>query len=278
MKILAFDSSSRTGSIALLRGENREKNTGLELLGEWTLSIDNSFHSEKLLWGVHHLLESARSTIEEIDLFGVGVGPGSFTGLRIGVTTARTLAHTLKKPLIGVSSLAALARPAAVWLKDQKEKPLIVAVTDAAKGELFALWGFAAPVADCVAAAEGDFAGLWARGVREEVITAEALTAELRKRLKGKSGAPRWMAIGEGRYRYPEMWATLPKKLRLDPPYPFSDGIQGRYIGLLAWEGYQSGLQRDALSVHPRYLRASDAEVKLKAGLLSPAPVKSGHS
>ena len=121
------------------------------------------------------MLESCRWRLADVDLLGVGVGPGSFTGLRIGITTARTLGATLKKPVIGVSSLAALARPVALWLGTRKERTLVVAATDACKGELFALYGAARSVADCAMAADGDRAGLWKRGVEERVLSPEAL-------------------------------------------------------------------------------------------------------
>lgn len=263
MKLLAFDSSSRVGTIALIE----ERNKSIELLGEWTLSIDNSFHSERLLWGVHQLLESAKTPIEAVDVFAVGVGPGSFTGLRIGITTARTIAHTLSKPLLGISSLAALARPISLHLRNLDEKTLVVATTDAAKGELFALWGLASSICDCVSYKDGDFPGLWKHGVTESVITPDALVAELMKKLSHKSGPKKLISIGEGRLRYPEIWRQIPKKYWVEVPFPFSDGVQGRFLAQLAWEGVQSGLARDALMVHPRYLRASDAEIKLKSAM-----------
>ena len=261
MKILAFDSSSRTGTIALIE----EKDKNIELLGEWTLSIDNSFHSERLLWGIHQLLESAKTPIEEIDFFAVGVGPGSFTGLRIGITTARTIAHTLNKPLLGVSSLAALARPMALHLKQIEEKVLLVASNDAAKGELFALYGLAQSVAECVAYKDGDFAGVWKTGVTEVVISPEALVEDLLGKLESKTGPKKILSIGEGRFSYSEVWKRIPKKYHIESPFLFSDGVQGRFLAQLAWEGVQAGFAREALNVHPRYLRASDAEIKLKA-------------
>lgn len=271
MRLLAWDTSSKAGALAALEWEQGQQSGrfGLKLVTEWTLNVDAT-HSERLLWGIHEVLQAARWRLEDVDLFGVGVGPGSFTGLRIGVTTARTLAHSMQKPLIGVSSLAALARPAALWLSEHENRAVIIATTDACKGELFALWGCASAVADCAVLAEGDFPGLWKRGVEEKVIKPDELGRVLKRKLKDTD----WLAIGEGRKRYPDLWAGLPTAREMEAPVPFSDHVQGRYIGLLAWEAFQSGLARKALHVFPRYIRASDAELKLRAGLLHQGPTR----
>ena len=224
------------------------------------------------------MLEAARWTLEEVDVFGVGVGPGSFTGLRIGVTTARTLAHTLKKPLIGVSSLAALARPAALALSagrsSARSRAVLVAATDACKGELFAIWGSARSVQDCVLLSERDGPGLWKRGVEEKVLTPDELMRGIKRKLSEGAGASGWAVVGEGRHRYADAWKKLPQAKRLDLSLSFADHVQGRYLGQLAWEAYQAGIAREALNVHPRYIRASDAELKLKAGLLPAGPTR----
>jgi tRNA threonylcarbamoyladenosine biosynthesis protein TsaB len=282
MKLLAWDTSQKSGALAALEWDpaGRSGWAGVRLVAEWTLNVDAT-HSERLLWAIHRLLESARWKIEDVDIFGVGVGPGSFTGLRIGVTTARTMAHALGKPLVGVSSLAALARPVALWLASsgsaggkasgkRTESPLIVATTDACKGELFALWGSARSMRDCVAMADGDRHGLWKRGVEEEVVEPDALV----RKIKRKLGAASWIALGEGRGRYADAWAKLPRARELEVPVPHADQVQGRWVGMLAWEAVQAGLAGEALGVHPRYLRASDAELKLRAGLLPPGPTR----
>ncbi len=273
MKLLAWDTSSKTGAIAALEWDpsNRLGREGLRLVCEWSLNLDSNKHSERLIWAIDRMLQAAGWKLNDIDVFGVGVGPGSFTGLRIGITTARTLASTLKKPLIGISSLAALARPAAGWLMLKKSSPIIVAATDACKGELFVLHGQARSVAGCVSWSDGDYPGLWARGVEEAVLRPDDLMNAINKKL-GSTG--HWIALGDGADRYPEAWAGLPKDRRIDLPHPFSHGIQGRSVALLTWEAYQAGLARDPLAVHPRYIRASDAELKLKAGLLRAGPTR----
>jgi tRNA threonylcarbamoyladenosine biosynthesis protein TsaB len=269
MKLLVWDTSSKEGAIAALEwvDQAREGWSGVKLVSEWSLNVDLT-HSDRLLWGIHQVLESSRWKLGEVDLFGVGMGPGSFTGLRIGVTTARTLASTLKKPLIGVSSLAALARPAANWLSSQKERAVVIACTDACKGELFALYGAARSITDCAVPATGDFAGLWKRGVEENVSTPDELMRGIKRKMSEGGGKSKWLALGEGRSRYESAWKTLPRAREVISPASFSSQIQGRFVGQLAWEAFQAGLARKALEIHPRYLRASDAEIKLKAGLL----------
>lgn len=250
----------------------------LRVVSEWSLSVEAT-HSERLLWSIHQTLEAARWRLEDVDVFAVGTGPGSFTSLRIGITTARTLAHTLGKPLVGVSSLAALVRPVALHFADRKERVIIVAATDACKGELFTLIGNSKTLTDCVIpperSSEGIFQGLWKRGADEAVLTPPLLVQTVKKKLKEGSAESisraRWVALGEGRKRYADFWKEIPSGKRLELPVPFSDEVQGRYLGLLAWEAFQAGLARDPLKTHPRYLRASEAEVKLKKGLLKPA-------
>lgn len=273
MKLVAWDTSSKAGALVALEWDERARAgwSGVRIACEWQLSVELT-HSERLLWGIDQVLQASRWKLADVDVFAVGVGPGSFTGVRVGVTTARTLAHSLKKPLIGVSSLAALARPAAAWLALEREPALIVATTDAAKGELFALWGSARSVLDCATRAENDKSELWKRGVEEQVVDPEALMKALKRKLAiAKRG--RWLAVGEGRTRYRAAWDLLPSSREIAPRAPGLNHVQGRFLGMLAWEAWQAGLAREALLVHPRYLRVSDAELKLKAGLLKGAPL-----
>ena len=100
MKILALDTASTTGSVALLDGQ--------KLVAETLLNI-KAVHSERLLDQVQQVLEAGNITLADLDLIAVVRGPGSFTGLRIGLATAKGLAQAAKLPLIGISSLQLLA-------------------------------------------------------------------------------------------------------------------------------------------------------------------------
>jgi tRNA threonylcarbamoyladenosine biosynthesis protein TsaB len=280
-RLIAWDTSSKVGALVALEWDDSGAKSPAafpyRLVSEWTLNIDAAQHSERLLWGIHQMLEACGWKLADVDFFGVGIGPGSFTGLRIGITTARTLAQTLGKPLIGVSSLAALARPVGLHFADRKERVIVIASSDAAKGELFALVGAARSLTDCVAMADGDFPGLWKRGVEEEVLSPEEIVKLVKRKLS--EGAARekasFVRIGEGKTRYAEVWKALPKAKEVEIPIPFIDHVQGRFLGQLCFEGIQAGLARQPLDVHPRYLRVADAEKKLKSGELKPSPMES---
>lgn len=267
-RFLAWDTSAKSGTLVAF--ESTLPGNELKLIAEFTLNVDAT-HSERLLWAIHQVLESARWTLSDIDVLGVGVGPGSFTGLRIGLTTARTLAHSLQKPLVGVSSLAALARPVAHALAhtDQGSRTLLVTVTDACKGELFALWGPASKVGKCALFPSGQNQGVWEAEVKEQVIEPAHLIERLEKELAALNHVEaRWLAVGEGRSRYLEEWRKgFLKESEMQSPICYSNQIQGRALGTLVWEAYQAGTGCGGLELLPRYLRASNAEILLQSRL-----------
>ncbi len=100
MKVLGLDTSTLMTTCAVI-DEGK-------LIGEFSLSQDMS-HSEKLVPMIQDLLKSLDLKIKDIDLFAAGLGPGSFTGLRIGLATIKAFAHIGDKPLVGLSTLEALA-------------------------------------------------------------------------------------------------------------------------------------------------------------------------
>lgn len=100
MKILAIDTSTLVMGVALLDEER--------VLGEVTTNLRKD-HSVRLMPTVARLMEELGLSVSDLDLIAVASGPGSYTGVRIGVTTAKTMAWSRNLPLIGISSLAVLA-------------------------------------------------------------------------------------------------------------------------------------------------------------------------
>ncbi|NSW91225.1 MAG: tRNA (adenosine(37)-N6)-threonylcarbamoyltransferase complex dimerization subunit type 1 TsaB [Firmicutes bacterium] len=100
MKVLALDTSALVASVAVM--------DNWILLGEYTLNHKKT-HSQKLILMIEELLANLELSPNDIDLFAVSKGPGSFTGLRIGVTTVKTMAYALDKPVVGVPTLDVLA-------------------------------------------------------------------------------------------------------------------------------------------------------------------------
>ncbi|MBZ0238393.1 MAG: tRNA (adenosine(37)-N6)-threonylcarbamoyltransferase complex dimerization subunit type 1 TsaB, partial [Deltaproteobacteria bacterium] len=128
LRLLALDTATLTASAAVVRVV-----PGLapEVLAEGDADTGNA--SERLLPLVAELMERAGLRMADLDAVAVGAGPGSFTGLRIGLATAKGLAFAAEKPLWLVSSLGALA-----WSMDAAGDALRVPVLDARRGELFA--------------------------------------------------------------------------------------------------------------------------------------------
>ncbi len=125
MLIFALDTSTPAGSFAVLRDGT--------FLGQCAVIPDESY-SPNLLRYAASLLESTRISLEQIDLFAVCAGPGSFTGLRIGLTTAKGWAEICRKPVAAVSGLEAVAAQAAPSCAPGS---LLGAVLDARRGQIF---------------------------------------------------------------------------------------------------------------------------------------------
>ncbi|MFH1624291.1 MAG: tRNA (adenosine(37)-N6)-threonylcarbamoyltransferase complex dimerization subunit type 1 TsaB [Pseudomonadota bacterium] len=100
MKVLAIETATMAGSVALVDGE--------ELVSEYLLNIEAT-HSERLLLAIDCVTRDSKIPIGEVDGFAISLGPGSFTGLRIGTTTIKGLAFATNKPVVGIPTLDALA-------------------------------------------------------------------------------------------------------------------------------------------------------------------------
>jgi tRNA threonylcarbamoyladenosine biosynthesis protein TsaB len=132
MRTLAFDTATRATTVALDAGQGAM----LEARDDPPPG-ERPRHAAKLLPLAARLLEDAGLEFGDVELLVVGVGPGTFTGLRIGIATARGLAQALAIPAVGVSTLQSLALTASDS-PDADGRDAIAAVLDARRGEVFA--------------------------------------------------------------------------------------------------------------------------------------------
>ena len=142
MKILAVDTSANVATAAVTDNGR--------LICESILNHKKT-HSEKIMPMIDELLRDSETDIKDIDLFAVANGPGSFTGLRIGVSTVKALAHAADKPIVGVSTLEGLAY------------------------NLFGVDGLISPIMDARRSQVYNAVYRWEKGELKEVIPPRAL-------------------------------------------------------------------------------------------------------
>ncbi len=221
--ILTIATATPVGSIALTRGE--------ELLAELTLKPFGS-HSDFLIPAIDEILQRTGTAIEEIDAFAAVVGPGAFTGLRVGVSTVKGLAQATGKPVIAVSSLKTLAMQAF-----DAGLP-ICALLDARKGEVYSgLFqyrnGFPEPT------------------MRERVAPPETVLESIRDHT---------VFIGDGCRPYRTLIVRHCAQHAHFAPW-VANPLRASYAAMLAHELYRNGEVVSALELLPVYIRLSEAEI-----------------
>jgi len=229
-RILAFDTSSQITSLAICIGER-------VLVEHHSETEPGSRHAEVLLPRIQRALAEAALPLADIDVIAVGVGPGSFTGVRVGVATAKGLGFALRKPVVPVVSLDALAHEAA----RSCQQPWVAACLDAFKGELFA----------AVYALE---AGAASRAL----APFHAVPEVVRDELAAVSGEQALLLVGGGVARYPALLTGAPRG------WLASEAIaapRASSVAQLARARVASGDIPQLESVAPLYLRASDAQL-----------------
>jgi tRNA threonylcarbamoyladenosine biosynthesis protein TsaB len=195
-------------------------------------------HAQRLLALSAELVAQAGG-FETVERIAVGIGPGSFTGLRIGVASARALARSLGIPLVGVSTLQALALAAR-----EANRRAVLVLLDARRGELFAAgWGDGAdPCRDPAAI--------------DRCLLAPQQLAET---LAALGGAP--LAVGDGAVKLRDVLERLGAEVPADQSIVHRVRAQAHCILAAASE------PGDPEAVRPAYLRAPDAEIARRAGV-----------
>ena len=228
MIVLALDTTTAGGSCAVLRdGMIRER------AGDARIT-----HGEQLPRELMLLLDAEGLSLPEIDAFGVAVGPGAFTGLRIGIATMQGLAFAEEKPLVGVSSFDALALLAAAhpWVSGSGADPpaRIATWIDAWRGEVYT-------------------------ALYEATSAAGAPRVEGPDRALQRLGAGRVLFAGDGAAAYAARIQALrgAESTLLDPAAPWLAGAVARIAARTVLAGERPAPD----AIRPVYVRRSDAEL-----------------
>lgn len=219
MLILGTDTSSKAAVAAIMKDG--------EVICEYTLNINNT-HSEKFLPLIEQMLSSVNLTYKDIDVFACGLGPGSFTGIRIGVATIKGLCGALKKKAVGVSSILALAYNAEGF--DGIIVPTIYARADEV------------------------FCGAYYSDMTELLPPSVMTISELTEKLKGKKA----MFSGDGATRFSEEIKACDKNFSVAPQN--LSIMRGASICRASEKLIKNNEFTDYTQLCPVYLRQSQAE------------------
>ncbi|MBN1614846.1 MAG: tRNA (adenosine(37)-N6)-threonylcarbamoyltransferase complex dimerization subunit type 1 TsaB [Deltaproteobacteria bacterium] len=224
MYILALDTSTATLALALL--DDRK----VLAEGFWDLGVN---HSQVLLPALEGMLKVAGLTIGQIELFACTIGPGSFTGIRIGISTIKGFALATGRPIAGISTLDALAGDAAT------DTMMVCPMLDARKGQVYA------------ALYKPDEAGL-------EKLAGDQLT-EVGPFVRAISREV--LFLGDGALCHARsIQAVLGSRAHFAAPHRHH--VSASSVGLLGLQKYLDGEFLDPLTFTPRYLRLSEAEAR----------------
>lgn len=225
MKILGVDTSGNTGSVAISMD-------GV-ILGEYTMN-NKKTHSQTLMVMVDELCKLTETAISEIDAFAIAKGPGSFTGLRIGSATVKGFGLALNKPVVGVSTIEALA------YNYYGSEKYICPIMDARRGQVYCgIYKF-----------END--------ICEEILEPSAMSIEELIEIIGKEGYD-VLFLGDG---VPVHKEIITKSLGDNCAFAFGNNAlqRGASVALLAERKYLAGEVETADEHAPIYLRVSQAE------------------
>jgi tRNA threonylcarbamoyladenosine biosynthesis protein TsaB len=190
-------------------------------------------HAEALVPAIDGLRAETGISLDDLTGIAVGVGPGLYTGLRVGVTTARTLAQVLDVPVVGIPSLDLVAYPR------RSEHRRVVALVDARRKEVFAAHYRTVP-------------GGIERDGEYTVETPAAVAAAL-----ASAGAP-CLVVGDGAVEYAEAFAGI-DHVEVGGPAVAAPSVAA--LVELATARFERGETSRAEEITPLYLRRSDAEI-----------------
>ncbi len=235
MLILAIDTSTRAGSVALLRDR--------QVLGEVS-GHEETPYSNRLFRDLELLQTRAPFRMEQVDVFAVASGPGSFTGLRIGLTAVKAWAEVYDKPIAAISGLeATAAQSKALEPTPAGKQGIIAPFLDARRGQLFGSLYRYIPGNPVHLELLGD----------ESILSPE----EFLDLVKGNSPSAPPLLVSPTPELLP---AALVKQVLPEARMETVSGILAPVIGRLGFEHASRGQLLDALHLDANYVRRSDAE------------------
>lgn len=219
MIVLSVDTSTQNACAAIMSHEG--------LIAEYTIS-NKKTHSQNIMPMIEDMMQKSGLTMDMIDAFAVTVGPGSFTGLRIGMATVKTFSQVMKKPIVGVSTLEALAE--SHIMTDN----LICPIIDARRGDVYnALY----KEGKCVQS--------------DRAININTLLEEI----KGQ----KVIFVGDGALSYKDIIEETMGDDAIFSPHS-TNTTRGANVCQVAFKKLDMGLSDDPYTLNPVYLRVSQAE------------------
>jgi len=229
MLVMGIDSSSEIGAFGLVNKEG--------IVGEINLHLANR-HSEEMLTNIDFLLKQTGYSIKDLNGICITNGPGSFTGLRIGLSTARTFAQVLDLPIIGISCLDVLAYN--IGLSEE----WIIPIIDARRERVY------------TAVYQG-----WAQDIVSRKISCDRAVEidTLFEELENRAPQGNFVFVGDGCTVYQEFI----KKSRINIRTTTMDRniIHGGVVAELGYYYLERGKGRNYLEILPNYLKKPQAEI-----------------
>lgn len=224
MKILGIDTSTMAANVAVLEDD--------KLICEYTINTKKT-HSQKLMPMIENMLKLSEIEVKDIDAIGICVGPGSFTGLRIGMATAKAMAHVNNIPLIGVNSLEILG--ANMDLCDKK----ICAILDAQRNQVYM-----------------NTYELENNKIKEldeiNIMPIDDLLEKL------SASNEEWVIVGEAVYKYKEKIEAISN---ITIPSPANNITKASSLCMVAKDKFEENKDvHNCYDINPMYIRKSQAE------------------
>lgn len=239
--ILSLDTATLGGSVGLTQG----KEASAAIIGDPSLS-----HSNTLLRDINQVLKTAGVTLSDVELFAVAAGPGSFTGLRIGLATVKAFSTTLSRPCTGIPTLHAIAHSCG-------PSSVVVAAQPAGRGEVFA-----------------QLLSVSSDGAVKELDAPSHLSPKAMIEKYGALSDLKWAGEGARLYRDKIRDAAHERTIEFrDKPVNSAGDVRGwvlagreanlaKEIAALALQRWQRGERGVPDSLRAIYVRPSDAELK----------------